>query len=211
MIDQMMRNFFFPGKSPEDILRMFGAAASNDGAHGELMHPEMFPCVYVVEAIGLNLVKIGFASKPSRRFLTIKTCCPVPVRFLCVLPGGAKTERRLHRLHRQRRVSGEWFRFSSDEIAALLSYRRVFWKAWNMVALRIPGHPLVDSDGAQHSLSPQERAKRVKLVDSLNKALLDQFISWPAKYRDEFKKVLAQVQIEISEEQGDLTNGDAAI
>lgn len=80
-----------------------------------------------------------------------------------------------------------------------------------MVALRIPGHPLVDSDGAQHSLSPQERAKRVKLVDSLNKALLDQFISWPAKYRDEFKKVLAQVQIEISEEQGDLTNGDAAI
>jgi hypothetical protein len=66
--------------------------------------------VYFIEAVGLNLVKIGFARDIGERMRKLRPGCPAPLRLLGTVPGGATKERDFHvELHRLQ-VHGEWFR-----------------------------------------------------------------------------------------------------
>ena len=76
---------------------------------------------YLIQCEVTGLIKIGFAADPWGRMMNMQTGCPTPLRLLGTLPGGAMTERRLHRCHSASLVRGEWFSLSKGEILALLA------------------------------------------------------------------------------------------
>lgn len=70
------------------------------------------PVVYFIEAVGLDLVKIGYSEELIRRFKEIRTSCPVPVRLIGFLDGNRAAEAALHHQYAKYRAEGEWFRIS---------------------------------------------------------------------------------------------------
>lgn len=91
--------------------------------------------VYLIEAIGLNRVKIGFASEICRRFRQIRTSCPVPIWVLAIVPGSTEMEAGLHQEFADRRRCGEWFAFDSEEIKGLCSLRDTDKELWHRFLL----------------------------------------------------------------------------
>ncbi len=70
--------------------------------------------VYFVEAVGLDVVKIGFARDIGERLRKIAVGCPAPLRLLGTMPGGPAKERDLHVALHASHVHGEWFRRGPD-------------------------------------------------------------------------------------------------
>lgn len=66
--------------------------------------------VYFIEAVGLDLIKIGFALRLSERIAELQTASPVPLRLLGSVLGGRDLERFYHDCFADQRVKGEWFR-----------------------------------------------------------------------------------------------------
>lgn len=75
--------------------------------------------IYFIEAVGLGLIKIGYANDVSERMRKLRPGCPAPLKLLGRLPGGIREERDLHRQLAKQRAHGEWFR-RCPEIDALL-------------------------------------------------------------------------------------------
>lgn len=73
--------------------------------------------VYLIEAAGANLLKIGYAINPARRIKTIATACPFPVVILGIREGGQQLERAMHLAQSARRFHLEWFRKWDDALA----------------------------------------------------------------------------------------------
>jgi hypothetical protein len=73
--------------------------------------------VYFVEAVGLDAVKIGWASDLGMRLKGLRTGCPAPLRVLRVIRGGHALELAMHERFKAHRTSGEWFRLSAIEAA----------------------------------------------------------------------------------------------
>lgn len=76
--------------------------------------------VYFIEAVGLNLVKIGYARNVAERMRKLRPGCPAPLRFLGTLPGGIREERDLHVTLHKAHAHGEWFR-RCPELDAILA------------------------------------------------------------------------------------------
>jgi Meiotically up-regulated gene 113 len=76
--------------------------------------------VYFVEAVGLDLIKIGHSRDIGKRMRRLSTGCPAPMRLLGTMPGGEKIERHYHERLAAFRVHGEWFR-KAPEVASLLA------------------------------------------------------------------------------------------
>lgn len=75
--------------------------------------------VYFIEAVGLDLVKIGYARDIDERLRKLAPGCPAPLRLLGVMPGGPSTEHHLHATLHSLRAHGEWFRRGPDLDAIL--------------------------------------------------------------------------------------------
>lgn len=84
--------------------------------------------VYVIEAIGVGLHKIGFSNSIAGRFPSYRTECPVPCRpvIVAVVPqaDALKIERAVHTHFRALRTKGEWFNLSQADLAELPSVMR---------------------------------------------------------------------------------------
>lgn len=66
--------------------------------------------VYFIEAVGLDLIKIGFARNVSQRLADLQSASPVELRLLGIMSScGVVTEREIHRTLASHRVRGEWF------------------------------------------------------------------------------------------------------
>lgn len=74
--------------------------------------------VYFIEAVDLGLVKIGTASSPKERLIDLQTASPSPLRLIREIPGSFKTEHDLHVRFNEKRIRGEWFSLSRDDIAS---------------------------------------------------------------------------------------------
>ncbi len=74
--------------------------------------------LYFIEAVGLNLIKIGHTTDIRERLSRLQMGCPVELRILFVIPGTANDETRLHFRFHELHARGEWFRAES----ALLDY-----------------------------------------------------------------------------------------
>lgn len=78
------------------------------------------PFVYFVEAVGTDQVKIGFTADPLRRLLTLATGSPHKLRLRRLMEGSTADEAALHRLFRNSRRRGEWFKIT-PALSRLLS------------------------------------------------------------------------------------------
>ena len=104
-------------------------------------------CVYFFRHIGLSPVKIGFSSNnsPITRFIQFKTYAPYGSEILgFIQTDDAKNlESKLHLKFSQKRLSGEWFEITEEEVNTVVDFysniediklRNDFQIAWaNMV------------------------------------------------------------------------------
>ena len=73
------------------------------------------PCVYFMEAVGLDRVKIGYTEWIQSRVSSMGSDCPYPIRLAAYIPGAdRKMERSLHRQFAKCRARGEWFEYTAE-------------------------------------------------------------------------------------------------
>lgn len=65
--------------------------------------------VYLIEAVGTGLVKIGTANQPKLRLVELACGSPAPLVLLGMFDGDRKTERAVHVLFASLRAHHEWF------------------------------------------------------------------------------------------------------
>lgn len=80
--------------------------------------------VYVIEAVGLGVVKIGFTRDIGERMRKLAPGCPTPLRLLAMMTGGPSTEKHLHRSLATLHAHGEWFRLGPELEAIIASADR---------------------------------------------------------------------------------------
>lgn len=74
--------------------------------------------VYFIQCNGPGgPIKIGIAADPKKRLLAIASAMPFPVRLLKSAPGTEADERAVHRIFRESRLVGEWFRETQELLA----------------------------------------------------------------------------------------------
>jgi hypothetical protein len=67
--------------------------------------------IYFIEAVGADLVKIGFTTRwVSQRLREIQTCCPFELKLLTSLEDYPGREWTAHALFATQHVRGEWYR-----------------------------------------------------------------------------------------------------
>jgi hypothetical protein len=73
----------------------------------ELPHTE--GSCYFIGALGVNVVKIGYAGHVRNRLSHMQVNSPVRLELLATAPGGLLRERLYHRRFKAHRLHGEWF------------------------------------------------------------------------------------------------------
>lgn len=74
--------------------------------------------IYVVEANGLEVVKIGITSDLKSRLNTIKANCPRPIKLLVAIPDATTQQKNyLHDLFKQVRSHDDWFGMSNEVVS----------------------------------------------------------------------------------------------
>lgn len=75
------------------------------------MRNEKMGWVYIIGADESGMVKIGYTANPPKRFVALRTACPVEMTVLYLMPGDPSDEKELHRRFADLRLRKEWFRF----------------------------------------------------------------------------------------------------
>lgn len=70
--------------------------------------------VYFIRAGDSGPVKIGFAAEPQRRLRYLQTTSHARLQILRVVEGDRAVEKYFHQKFSERRLMGEWFRFSDE-------------------------------------------------------------------------------------------------
>jgi hypothetical protein len=73
--------------------------------------------LYFIEAVGLDLIKIGYTVDPVKRFIGMLTSSPVPLSLLGSTWGGPQREAEVHAQLAEFRTHGEWFKKSPEVMA----------------------------------------------------------------------------------------------
>jgi len=66
--------------------------------------------IYFIEAVGMDLIKIGYTIDPAKRFLAMLTSSPAPLSLLGSISGGPQKELEIHTALDEHRLHGEWFK-----------------------------------------------------------------------------------------------------
>jgi hypothetical protein len=109
-------------EAAEEALRRF--TATFDRTHKSVPRG---PVVYVIEAEGLNRIKIGRTRDLAKRLLKMQTDCPVRLKLIAHLEDDGTVEQLLHRRFAAAHVHGEWFEAGKNlrrEIVSLFSRLR---------------------------------------------------------------------------------------
>lgn len=79
--------------------------------------------VYLIRAAN-NLIKIGIAKDVSQRLQQLDTMSPLPLDLIATLDttSARRLERKLHERFAHKRVRGEWFGLSDEDIAWVLMF-----------------------------------------------------------------------------------------
>jgi hypothetical protein len=81
--------------------------------------------IYVIRSG--DFVKIGKANDPQKRIADLQTAHPVKLELLATLPGDKWLEKQFHNRFSDRRITGEWFRLTDEEVRTALVESRG-WK-----------------------------------------------------------------------------------
>jgi len=87
--------------------------------------------LYVIECVGVDLVKIGYSADPDQRLCELQTGNAHQLRVahrVAVDPGRERVlEQRVHQELSYRRVRGEWFEMPASHAAGMLDYAIIRW------------------------------------------------------------------------------------
>ncbi len=75
--------------------------------------------IYFIEAVGLDLIKIGYTLKVLERFKGMLTMSPCPLSLLGTIEGGPQKEVELHAQLAEHWSHGEWYRKSPAVMAVV--------------------------------------------------------------------------------------------
>jgi hypothetical protein len=127
-------------------------------------NPERKLWIYVVQMQIPELkdlpLKIGISHSPMRRIISFQTAHPYPIRSLGYFPAsnGHETERGIHELFSDLRISGEWFRFDHS-IAAFVSERVERFRKI------LESHEMLTESGQQRHIKAWEIFTQEAMVD----------------------------------------------
>lgn len=83
-------------------------------------------CVYFFKHVGLEPIKIGYSTNndPYKRFSQFKTYAPFGAELVCfeLSSMAFEAEKLLHEKFEEKRLCGEWFNISKDEIKFAVDY-----------------------------------------------------------------------------------------
>lgn len=104
--------------------------------------------VYVIGAVGVQAVKIGWATNPTRRLMEFQIGCPLPLSILWTFPTSRAValESALHKRFAAQRLRGEWFDLGVDAA-------RLVREACTVIARELPAAP-VGAEAEQFPLTP---------------------------------------------------------
>jgi hypothetical protein len=74
--------------------------------------------VYIIGGVGSSLVKIGITKQLSQRLFSLNTSSPIELFFVFhfLSENAMKTEKELHKKFSTKRVKGEWFALTEQDI-----------------------------------------------------------------------------------------------
>lgn len=78
--------------------------------------------VYVIEAVGLNAVKIGSTTDLAKRLSMLQVGCPALLRVVLTIEGDRHLECDLHSRFAKLSIRGEWFCFTEEIRKLQLEY-----------------------------------------------------------------------------------------
>ena len=91
--------------------------------------------IYFIEAVGMNLVKIGYTINPPKRFMAMLTASPAPLSLLGCIAGGPQKEAKLHAQLAEHRLHGEWFKMVPEVLSVVATADRQYGhEFYNQVA-----------------------------------------------------------------------------
>ena len=109
--------------------------------------------------------KIGFSNDPLKRLAELQVGNPSSIELVGTIPGTFLEERRLHTLFKGKRIRGEWFALSDEDVQSILSYRLpVFTVPRRSKRRRYAGKL---PDGRDLYLSPEEEATLMEFFHEL--------------------------------------------
>jgi len=79
----------------------------------------MRPVVYFVEAVGLDMVKIGYTNRIDQRIVALRMLSPCRLKLRALVCGDPLMEKKIHRVFKTSCSHGEWF-FLSPELEGFL-------------------------------------------------------------------------------------------
>jgi hypothetical protein len=75
--------------------------------------------IYFIEAVGMDLIKIGYTIDPVKRFMGMLTTSPAPLSLLGSIWGGPRREAEIHAQLEPYRLHGEWFKKVPEVMAVV--------------------------------------------------------------------------------------------
>lgn len=128
-------------------------------------------CVYFFRHIGLTPVKIGYSTNrsPINRFEQFKTYAPYGSEILgfIICDNPKELETRLHAKFLSKRLSGEWFDISEEEVLKEISFNS------SIEDIRIKN----EFEIAWAKAVNKEKSNDIKTFIELNKSVKDRFIT----------------------------------
>ena len=119
--------------------------------------------LYVIEAEGTNLFKIGKADDPFVRFQQLTTMSPVPLHLLHIIQSDTsiKAEGYLHRKYADRRAHGEWFQLTQEDLDQLMLLDAVNYGICGLQPVHLtanfkPSHYCLDCDKIPYQWTDSE-------------------------------------------------------
>jgi hypothetical protein len=91
--------------------------------------------IYFIEAVGMDLIKIGYTVNPTQRFMGMLTTSPAPLSLLGSIWGGPQKELEIHARLEPHRLHGEWFKKVPEVMEVVASADQVYGdEFYNQVA-----------------------------------------------------------------------------
>lgn len=130
-IDMVVREYSIFGEKIEgciiDVEKAIAEYHRGEGTHSTSRWGNK-PIVYFIEAIGLNLVKVGYTESFETRFNALSTSCPVPIKIIYIwdFPNASRLhEQYFHKKFKEQHNHNEWFR-KEGLLLDFIHYRRPF-------------------------------------------------------------------------------------
>ena len=105
---------------------------------------ESYCWVYFIEAVGLDLLKVGYALDLRSRFTSMMTSSPASLSLLGVLQGGPRREMEIHTQLADHRAHGEWFRKTPEVMAVVATATPHKGQEWLNQTAKVRGAALME-------------------------------------------------------------------